>query len=175
LPPSGSRLGIRWAKAQPAKGPIVVSDVTPGSPAARAGIRAGDKLLTFAGREVQSIAAFRLSVLAASNRVAATLERAGVEQPIEVTLELAGEPVRVGLTWRSDDAGVRVNERIYRIDGQAFADGAALRALATTLEGTLILEVESAGRLRSVEIPPVEEQLAKLNQESAGKVDTRTP
>jgi hypothetical protein len=183
LPQLPSRLGVRWNEAIARKdGDIVVSNVSRGSAAELAGIRVGDKLLSFGGREVHAAQAFRLNVLTAPKHVTATLRRAGTPEPVEVTLELQGEPTRLGISWRTDEAepgtvivnrvtagssadlaGVRAGDRIYRVNGQEFADAEALRKLATTAEGPTVLEIETAGRVRLVTIPSIDEQLAAIS------------
>src|SRR5690606_38642199 len=115
------------------------------------------------------------AVLGAENPVPVTVERAGEEQPLELSLELPGKPVRVGIAWREDDAepgtvivnrltpgspasmaGIRPGDRIDRINGREFADGNELRELAQTLPDPIVLEVETAGRVRTVELPTLE-------------------
>jgi hypothetical protein len=170
-PPPG-RLGIRWDEATSRDGQIVVTAVVPGSAADKAGLRPGDRLLTFAGRAVNDENQFRIGVLAAENPVTATVERAGEEEPVELTLELVGQPVRLGISWRTDSAepqavivnrltpgspadlaGLRPGDRIYQINGRDFTGSDAFRELATALPSPLILEVERLGRVRVVEIP----------------------
>ncbi|MEX0642356.1 MAG: M20/M25/M40 family metallo-hydrolase, partial [Pirellulales bacterium] len=70
-PPPG-RLGIRWDEAAARAGTIVVAAVVPGSAAAVAGVRPGDRVVKFAGREVRDEKQFRIAVLAAENPVPAT-------------------------------------------------------------------------------------------------------
>lgn len=112
-PPKG-RLGLRWDPIAAREGKIIVASVTPGSPADKAGLRPGDRLLTFAGSELNDPERFRLAVLAAENPVHVTVERAGEKErdgesveaaaaePLAVELELAGPPVRLGIGWRED-------------------------------------------------------------------------
>jgi hypothetical protein len=174
LPPPPSRLGIRWDEKAAEKGAILVTAVTPGSPAAKSGLKSGDWLVRFANREVHDARQFRLSVLAAKNPVAVTLQRAGETSPVDTTLELVGEPARLGISWRTDEAepgcviinrltpgssadlaGLKINDRVYRIGGQELDSGEAFRQWATKTREPLVLEVETAGRVRTVEIPPV--------------------
>lgn len=195
LPPVPGRLGIRWDDAIAEKtGAITVAAVTPRSAADIAGIRPGDTLLSFAGREVHGAPQFRVNVLAAKSPVPVTLRRSGEAEPVEVTLQLPGDPVRLGISWRTDDAepgsvivnrvtsgspadlaGVRVNDRIYRIDGQPFADGENFRQLATTLQGPLALEIETAGRVRTVEIPAPGAAAEAPANDAAGVSDEAKP
>jgi membrane-associated protease RseP (regulator of RpoE activity) len=185
LPTPPGRLGIRWNDDIVAKtGEIVVSSVHTGTAAERAGFRRGDRVLSFAEREVRGAAAFRLMVLSAPAATTATVEREGESQPIDLAVELPGEPARLGVSWRTDDAepgavivnrvtvgspaglaGLRVNDRIYRVNGQDFADAEGLRRLVNSGEGPLMLDVESHGRVRTVEISSVEAEIARLQAE----------
>src|SRR6185295_14367036 len=83
---------------------LKITQVAAGLPAAKAGLRAGDRLLTFAGQDVADGEEFRMLVVAAKNPVAMTIQRAGEEKPQELTATLNGEPLRIGITWRTDDA-----------------------------------------------------------------------
>ncbi len=174
LPPPPGRLGIRWDEQAAKTGTIVVTGVTPGSAADKGGLRAGDRLATFAHREIHDVAQLRVTVLAAKNPVAVTVQRPGETVPHELTLELPGEPVRLGISWRTDDAepgcvivncltpgspadlaGLKINDRIHRICGQDFATSEQFRQLAAGAPAPLVLEVESVGRVHTVEIAPV--------------------
>ncbi len=174
LPPPPGRLGIRWDETAAQAGTIVVTTVTPGSAADKGGLRVGDRLATFAHREIHDVVQLRVSVLAAKNPVAVSVQRPGEATPRELTLELPGQPVRLGISWRTDDAepgcvivncltpgspadlaGLKINDRIQRICGQDFVTGDQFRQLAVGAPEPLLLEVESVGRVRTVEIAPV--------------------
>ncbi len=177
LPPPPGRLGIRWDEQQAAAGKIVITAVTHGSAADRAGLRAGDELLTFDGRDVDDVRKFRLRVLAAKSPVSATVARRGEEEPVDVSLDLPGEPVRLGISWRTDAAepdavivnrltpgspaamaGIRPGDRIYAICGREFASSDEFRELARSLPDPLVLETERWGRVRIVEIPQLDDE-----------------
>jgi hypothetical protein len=184
-PPPG-RLGITWDEARARESQIVVTAVDRGSAADAGGLRPGDRLLKFAGREVHAADKFRIAVLAAENPVPAVVERPGQDAPLELTLELAGEPVRLGISWRTDDAepdsvivnrvtpgspadlaGLKPGDRIHQIDGRDFSGSDEFRELATTLPAPLVLEVEASGRVRTVEIPQLEGQPTRPAEASA--------
>jgi hypothetical protein len=86
-----------------------------------------------------------------------------------------GSPPRLGLAWRTDDAepgsvyvthvaagspaaaaGIAVDDRIYAVNGEAFADSHAFRETITALfdsdDAEIELLVESRGRLRTATI-----------------------
>jgi hypothetical protein len=84
-------------------------------------------------------------------------------------VQLNGKPLRVGITWRVDEAapgtvilthvvagspaalaGLHGGDRIYQIAGKAFADDARFAELIKTLPGPLELLVERDGKLRVV-------------------------
>ena len=167
------RLGVRIDGKAAANGQVVVNSVSAGSAADLAGVRAGDRMLKFAGDDVTDAARFLVNVLATSGPATAAIERPGRDEPLEVTLNLPGEPVRLGISWRTDDAepqaviinrvvsgspadlaGLRVNERIYRIAGREFAGGEEFRRQVAESNGPIQLEVEGEGRVRSVEVVP---------------------
>ena len=83
----------------------------------------------------------------------------------------SSRPLRVGITWRLDDAepgtvvlirvaagspaaqaGLQPDDRIYQVNGRDFADDAELSQLLKTLPGPIRLEVERKGKIRTVEI-----------------------
>lgn len=173
LPPLGGRLGVTWNPADERLGRgLRVTHVMAGSAAARAGVRPGDRILKFAGREVVDGASFRSWVLAAQNPAVLEVARGGVEKPIELRVQLAGQPLRLGISWRLDDAepgvvilarvvpdspaaraGLRVNDRIYEVAGHSFSNEAELRQLVSDPAAeSLELLTERQGRLQSVRL-----------------------
>jgi S1-C subfamily serine protease len=88
---------------------------------------------------------------------------------------LSGNPARLGISWRTDDAepgslivsrvipgsaaamaGVRAGDRIYRIGGREFTDAQEFRRMAAELSDALSLEIERSGRARTVALPTAE-------------------
>ncbi len=91
-------LGIGYESRDPFTGAATISTCRPGSPAAKAGLRAGDAIVAANGRPVSRIAELRhvLAPLYAGDTVTLTLERAGVKGAagparIDATVELARE------------------------------------------------------------------------------------
>jgi S1-C subfamily serine protease len=175
-------LGVTWKKETSDQLGLVVEEVTPNSPAHRADLRAGDRLLRFADRPVQDAQEFRIDVLMAASPVTVTVERPGTEKPIDLKIELAGSPTRIGIAWREDsaepgtvlltqvvfgspayNAGLSNRDRIYSVNGQSFRTSSELHNLLTTLPSPLELVVERDGRLKTVSLvlPPVRHILLK--------------
>jgi C-terminal processing protease CtpA/Prc len=174
LAPSPVRLGVRWSNDEEGRGGVRLIEVTPATPAAAAGLRVGDRILEFAGSKVEGGATFLPIVLAAENPAAAVVERAGSNEPLQLSIRLGGQPIRVGVTWRVDDAepgvvqvsrvtpgspaqlaGLRVGDRIHRLDGESFGSSDEFAKLLSGASGPTELEVESSGRVRSVQLTPL--------------------
>ncbi|MEX0712084.1 MAG: PDZ domain-containing protein, partial [Pirellulales bacterium] len=174
LPPLPGRLGITWDLKMDAEGRgLWVTRVAAGSPAALGGIRPGDRIVRFDGRPVDRGAALRAMALAAESPVEVSLIRAPASEPIELSLQLRGDPVRLGLSWRADDAepgsvlltrvvpdspaaraGLRVQDRIYQVSGQSITSSDELAHLLLDSGGPIELAVERHGRVSSVLLPP---------------------
>lgn len=182
LAPGPPRLGLRWAwlpgelseSSESASGKMRVTDVTPGSAAAIAGIRVGDVLTTIDGAPLPVEEYLPAAVLRAKESIALGVER-GEEPPQTIDVKLAGEPTALGISWRPDSAltgavivtrvvpyspasraEIAVHDRIYRVEGEPFRDHDALlkrvRELLDDGAESITFEVESAGRIRPVEV-----------------------
>ena len=111
-----------------------------------------------------------------------TVEREGEEEPQDVDVDLAGRPLRLGISWREDEAdpgsvlltrvvpgspaqraGLRAGDRIYEAAGQPFRDGRELLDVIGAVSGPLDLVVDRGGRLWNahLDIAPVEVQAAE--------------
>jgi len=168
--PQAPRYGIPF-KVQGEPPQFVLSGVSGGSPAEKAGLKAGDRLILFQGAPITDEKRFRLDLLAADGETTFTVVRAGEEKPLEIKLTPAGPPIRVGITWRTDDAepgtvlltqvvfgspahaaGLAIRDRIYSVNGQSFAAHDEFARLITTLPGPLELEIERQGRMKTVKV-----------------------
>ncbi len=169
------RLGVSWSRADGELG-LLVTHVTPGSAAAFAGVAVGDRILEFAGRTIASGNQFRLSVLAAHSPVRMLLHRSGQEEPLAVSLDLPGKPIRIGISWNQDRAepsmviltrviagsaadqgGLAVRDRIYAVNGQSFADGDRFGELVTHTDGPVQFRIERQGILQDITIRPLDQ------------------
>lgn len=162
------RFGAGWRR-NPEDAPeegVLVSHVVPNTPAARAGLKAGDRLLRWNDKPVLGENQLRVAVLAAKEPIRFMLRRAGKTESEELTVTLDGSPVRVGLSWRDDDAepgtvvvnqvvpasaahlaGVQVRDRVYEVAGQRFVGSEEFRRLIMTTPSPLEMVVERQGRL----------------------------
>ena len=141
LAPPAGRLGIRWDEKLAEDGQLVVTAVNPGSAADKGKLCAGDRITRFSGSDVTGAEPFRRLVLAAKNPVPVVVERRGEDEPRELTLELPGEPARLGIGWRVDDAepGVVI---INRLTPGSAADVAGLaRATAFNASAAMTLSM----------------------------------
>lgn len=148
LPPLPGRLGVLMDTA-PAENPGVgIVQAPANSPAGKAGIRAGDRILQVAGREVRSADELRQAVLLADSPAEFVVAGPGEADGHAVWVELAGAPVRIGISWRYDDAepncvtisrvvngsaasaaGLQVNDRVLAVGGERFAGSEEFQTL----------------------------------------------
>ncbi|HEX4132725.1 MAG TPA: M28 family peptidase [Pirellulales bacterium] len=172
IAPAAGRLGIRWDDA-PDGGPgLHLTQVYPGTAAARAGLRIDDRLLEFEGVALDAQSDLRSLVLAAPAAVRVRVRSAGEESPREIPVELDGKRVRLGISWhedaaepgtlivvhvipssRAERAGIRQADRIYRVNGEPFHGGAEFAEKVAKTTGSFNLTLERFGRLVTVEAP----------------------
>lgn len=166
------RLGIACELQVTCGRGVRVTHVDSGSPAQRSGLQPGDRVLQFSGQEIQLTSDLVRAVMRAENPVPLVVERSGQPEAVRLTANLVGGPMRLGLSWRLDEAepgtviltyvapsspaaqaGLEVGDRVYQIAGRDFADDAEFARLAKTLPGPIRLLVERRGQIRIVEIP----------------------
>jgi len=187
-PQLAPRLGVTWqpdAESPAAGSPVpdlqapgvVVAAVTLGSPADQAGVRAGDRILALGERQIDSGEKLQSLVLSATGETPLAVARPGEDRPRELTVILPAEPIRVGLSWRVDEAepgvvlvtrvmpgspaaaaGLQPRDRIYQIDGQDFADSHEFHDLLSAAADQLALLVERKGHIETMQLtlPSVE-------------------
>jgi hypothetical protein len=170
LPVPPGRLGIRWDDGDPNGPGVRVIHVDRNSAAEKAGIRIGDRLVTFNNVTIAPKADLRPLVLAASSPVAATLDRSG--KNVDVSLQLPDSPVRLGVSWREDHgepgtlvivqvvpgspadiAELKSGDRIYALDGGPFADGNQFVERVGAMTGPVPLTIERSGQIFTAMLP----------------------
>ena len=172
-PQPAGRLGVGWPADDTAEQGVRLTRVVAGSPAEKAGLRPGDRIVRFAGREIHSGEDLSAAVMAAENPASLVVGRPGYPlggpEPLELSVQLDGTPLRFGITWRVDDAepgtiilthvvpgspaaraGLQAGDRIYQIAGRDFDDEGHFARLAVSLPEPLELLVERDGQLRTV-------------------------
>jgi len=168
--PRPPRLGIAWARENGDLPGVTLTLVTPGSPADRAGLQIGDRLVRFHDVDTTEDASrLGVAIWAAGSPTTAVVQREGAI--LEIPVELDGQPLRYGISWREDEgepgtvllsevvplsaayrAGLQAGDRIYRVADRDFRDGNELAQRLVALAGPVSLQIERIGRLRTVSI-----------------------
>jgi len=169
LPPLPGRLGVHWnTRATNANG-VVVTLVVPGSAAAKAGLKPGDRITAVGEAAIATGDDLAKRVLAAPQQTTVAIDRAG--QTLKLPLELEGTPIRVGLSWRIDDAepgtvlvtrvvpyspasaaGIQVGDYVHQVSGERFENEAAFLQLLNTAASPLELTIERNGQLHTLQL-----------------------
>jgi hypothetical protein len=167
-PAPPSRLGVTVETAPSGDLPgVKITKIDADSPAARAGLKEGDRILEFAGREVKTPDELIGAVVTAANAAKATVRGPSEEKSREVEIELNGKPMRLGFTWRVDEAepkavilthvlpgtpaamaGLKSGDRVYQISGRDFADENEFIRAAKEASDKLDLLIERNGRIQ---------------------------
>jgi hypothetical protein len=71
-PPAPGRLGVTWDEAKAKQGIIQAISIVPESAAAKAGLKVGDRIVTYAGRQLESAEQFRELVMATRGAITVT-------------------------------------------------------------------------------------------------------
>lgn len=168
VPKLRERLGAQWCEMADCHSLVHVAHVSHDSPAARAGIREGDRIVEFADNRISNQEQLTSAVMLAEHRVPLVIQRPNQDEFVNLTVELDGAPMRLGITWRLDDAepdtiiltrvvpgspaavaGLRRGDRVYRADGRNFADQDAFLRIVGEADDSLSLTFERQGRLNT--------------------------
>lgn len=103
-PPPLPRLGLNWSSDRVPGEAFVVTKVDGGSPAAAAGIRVGDRIIRFAGQSTVDARELVDLVLVAPEKTTVEVVREGSVDAVRLDITLRGRPLRIGVSWRVDDA-----------------------------------------------------------------------
>ncbi len=150
-----------------------MAGVEKGSAAEHAALQPGDTIVSANGRPVATTADLRAAVLASPKTMQLQVLRNAA--PVDLAVQLPGEPVRLGLGWRWDEgepgeivvtrveagspaerAGLKRRDRVCAVAGQEFTTSEGFSALVDAAAGPTELLVERDGRLshRTVELEP---------------------
>ena len=164
------RLGVSY-DGELAKQRIVrVTFVEPESPAARAGLKSGDRILKVGRQAVNEAESFRTLVMNAPSPTTLEVRRGEETLMLEVSLRDPDEPF--GMTWQSDDAepdslivthvapdskaeraGFKPEQRIVSVNGQNNPSSDDLRRLTEASGETRFeVELELAGRFQTIQL-----------------------
>jgi hypothetical protein len=165
------RLGVSLDAKPAVEGGVSLVRVNHNSPADKAGLKPGDRIISCAGRDVHVDDDLIGAVMTAESPVTVSLQRKGEDKPAEIAVELAGRPLRLGIVWRVDEAepgtiilthvvpgtpaaraGLQAGDRIYQIAGRDFADENAFIEMLKNPPDQLELLVDRRGKLRTVVI-----------------------
>ncbi len=166
-----NRLGVTMDAKPAPEGGVTLLRVTANSPAGKAGLKPGDRITRCAGREVHLDDDLIGAVMTADSPMVLALKHKGEDKIADVSVDLPGQPLRLGITWRVDEAepgtiiltyvvpgtpaaraGLQAGDRIYQIAGRDFADETAFVEMLKTLPDPLELLVDRDGKLRTVVI-----------------------
>jgi hypothetical protein len=174
------RFGLPFRIEKGEEPKFIVTAPSPGSPADRAGFKPGDRLLEFNGQRIEEEARLRLQLLAARGDTTFLVQRPGNGTPLLLTVKPAGEPIRVGITWRLDDgepgtaivnqviygsaahvAGLKIGDRVYSVGRRNFQLQDEFVALLTNAQSPLEMVIERDGRLHTAVLKLLEEAAAE--------------
>jgi hypothetical protein len=178
--PLPSRLGVGWLPDAKHESGLSLTRINRRSAAERAGLRIGDRIVSFGGATIRNGADLLSAVVAAHNPVEVIVARSGAAEPFALDVKLDGRPQRLGISWRTDNAepgaliisrvvpgspaaraGIQPNDRIYRLGGEPFAGEAEFLQRVRSQAGRLELLVERSGALEVVyldNVPPAKTQ-----------------
>lgn len=165
------RLGVSWDPDLEKKHTIKLSSIARGSAAEKGELKPGDRIVKFGNLETKDFPDFRTLVLTSKKDVSVVVERDGAKEPLTLKLTLGGDPLRLGIAWRTDTAepksviltnvvpgspadiaGLKSRDRIHRIGGKGFASSDDFFDLATTLKSPVPLVYERNGQVRKAVI-----------------------
>ncbi len=170
LPAIPSRLGFTWEYIPGETSQLIVQHV---QLTGANSLRSGDIILAVNGLSISNESLLPAMALQSEAQLDLKVLRAGTEMPVTVTVPLQGVPVRLGLSWRENDAepetvystrvvpyspaaraGIVLHDRIYSLNGEPITGQADLLARVQNLLAENVeefrLEIESRGSIREV-------------------------
>ncbi|MBS0209066.1 MAG: M28 family peptidase [Planctomycetes bacterium] len=157
------RLGIEWKYSRD-NDRLLITRVNANSAAERAGLCQGDTLLSVDGNQLGEGVDLDSLIVMAPPSIDVVVQRADDSASELRTVDLHGEPVRIGISWRvdpadptaiilvqvvpyspADRAGLRLTDRIYRVDGLGFLNDEEFQQLIERRSLPLELQFERDG------------------------------
>ncbi len=159
------RLGVAFDPKESLRGVALITQIVPDSPAQRAGIRVGDRIDQLAHWSRGPVDDLRTLIQTAKSPLAIRVRRPGRADPIDLRVELRGEPVRLGIAWQADAAmpespvivrvvpdspadraGLKIGDVIMSYAGRSITSDDEFRQRVLSDPGPLLLRVERQGR-----------------------------
>jgi S1-C subfamily serine protease len=162
---------------------VLIEGVIKDTPAAKAGLKKGDRIVALAGKPLKDAAAFHAAsrALKPGEKVEAAIERDGKPQKVEIQLVRApaGTPtprfgwiadmtdlkdglllVEVPAESAAGKAGLKKGDRVVAIAGEAIVDRAALFELVRGLEAgeKVVVTAMRGGKQQSFEVVTAEQE-----------------
>lgn len=165
------RLGVNWDQELVRQNIATIAQVNSNSPASRAGLRPGDRLIRFGNWRNGTFADLKTTIQVVKNPVAIQIERPGKESPIDVQVDLAGNSVRMGAGWiedpalpncvvitqvvtdsPADRAKISAGDVIMSMSGHPIASAEELRQRLESESAPFLLRIERQGRVRDITV-----------------------
>ena len=163
------RLGVTWDTELWKKGIVSVALVTPDSAASKAGLRTADRILKVGPWQQGTVDELKTVLQIVKSPVKVRIERKGVQEPIDLSIEFAGTPIRLGAGWMddaalpncvvithvvadspADKAGIAAGDVVLEMNGSSIASSEEMRQRVISDPSPLRLRVERQGRIRDV-------------------------
>lgn len=157
---------VRWSAS-----PVVVQ-VAPGSPAERAGLRVGDRIAQWGDRPIHASNELTALLPMTAASVEVHVYRPGAGESLPLRIDLEGKPMRLGITWRADDAepasvvltyvvpdspaaraGLTAGDRVLQVEGHAVEDEKDFARRVGALPDRGELLIERGGILLRLTVP----------------------
>lgn len=169
--PSQPRLGIAWNAEKYKQGNLLITQVLANSVAEKVGLKVGDEIIEIQGKSPVSKNGFAALIRSAPRQITLQIKRMQEKKKLELAVELSGEPIRLGIEWKTDEsepkvvvisniidssaadlAQLKINDRIYEIGNKPFNNSEEFQKRATTLPLPFTVLVEREGLLKKIEI-----------------------
>ncbi len=169
--PMASRLGIELEETQ--KGAIRVKGFKSGFQRPRQGLQIGDLIHLVDMQEVESSQQVVGMAWRATRELSLAVQRRNEDDLRLFTTKLRGNPLRVGVSWRQDNAdrslffvtsvakgspadlaGILVGDRIYQVNQHMYSTSAGLMQLLSQQPGPFEFKIEREGKIRTFNVEP---------------------